>query len=175
MSETADFNARAELIRRYLETGKALDRLVQQGYPAGLIDFVPSVDGAWSIREHIVHVLDADLMAFHRLRYAIAEPGTTVPLWDEEAWQSRLGYAKQNVTASVSLFRMLRSLTAAMLEGIDRQTWEGAWSVHPVRGRMTLNDWLSLYSGHVEAHLEYVARNEAAWEAQGGGDRLPCH
>jgi hypothetical protein len=175
MSETADFSARADLLRRFSENAKAFDRLVQQEYPAGLIDFVPPIADAWSIREHIVHVLDADLMAHHRIRYAIAEPGTTVLLWDEGAWKASLGYAKQNVTASVSMIRMLRALTASMLEGLDRETWEKSWSVHPVRGRLTLNDWLGLYAGHVDAHMEYVVRNEAAWEAQGGGDRLPCH
>jgi len=165
---------RPELLRRYLEAGKAFDRLVQQGYPAGLLDFVPPIEQAWSIRAHIIHVLDADLMAHHRIRFAIAQPGTVVPLWEEEAWKTSLSYDSQNATASVSLIRMLRALTCGMLETLSEATWNASWSLHPVRGKLTLNDWLAIYTNHVQAHLDYVKRNEDAWEAKGGGDSKPC-
>jgi hypothetical protein len=166
--------ARPGLLAEYKASASALDHLVQQGYPAGLMDFVPDIAGAWSIRSHIVHVLDGDLMCHHRFRFAIAQPGFTVPVWDEEAWQASLGYDKQNVTASVTLYRMLRSMTVSLLSNLSAEAWAASYSVHPVRGEMYLNDWLQLYTGHAADHLAYIKRNEAAWEKQGGSPAGCC-
>lgn len=161
-------------IRAWVDAGRAFDHCIQQDYPAGLMDFRPELPDAWTIREHIVHVLDADLMCHHRLRFAIAEPGFAIPYWDEEAWKDKLDYAHQNVSASISLLRMLRGLTGAMLERLDDAAWDAAWSLHPKRGRMDLDAWLELYTSHIEEHLAYVKRNETAWEAAGKPGQS-CH
>lgn len=170
-----DPKLRHELCQAFLDASKTLDYLVQQGYPQGLMDFVPDLEGAWSIRAQLVHLLDADLMAHGRIRFAIAEPGTTVLVWDPDLWKSSLFYEKQNVTATLSLLRMQRALTVDMLKQLSDETWQASWSVHPVKGPMNLQDWLELYTGHIRVHLEYIKRNEAAWESQGGSTKSCCN
>ncbi|MDP3178121.1 MAG: hypothetical protein Q8M76_09475, partial [Spirochaetaceae bacterium] len=59
---------------------------------AEALAFAPPLQGAWSINDFLVHCADADMCLAFRLRSAVAEPGREVPVWDEEAWQGRLGY-----------------------------------------------------------------------------------
>src|SRR5450759_2658007 len=72
----------------------AVDPLIDfaRKIPAAAADFRPDLPGAWTIREHAVHFLDADAFAHARLRLAVAEPGAEVYVWNEEAWQEPVSY-----------------------------------------------------------------------------------
>ena len=79
------------LIARY---DSAIDPLIDfvQDIPAAAIDFRPGLPGAWTIREHAVHILDGDTFGYGRIRLAVAQPDAEVFVWDEEAWQRLARY-----------------------------------------------------------------------------------
>ncbi len=43
--------------------------------PMDAIDFVPDLKDAWSIREHLAHLMDVEIKAFIRYRNAVVDTG----------------------------------------------------------------------------------------------------
>ena len=158
-------------IMAYVEAPKILDRCVLQDYPAGLIDWRPDLEGAWTIREHLVHVADADVLAFARFGYAIAESGLSLTNWDKEGWCQTLSYCQQSATVALQLIRLLRSMVAGRLKGLSPEQWDRAGCIHPVRGAMSLDDLVDLYTKHIGMHDEMIRRNEKLWQEASPAER----
>lgn len=173
-----NFAPRRARITVYTEAPRALDHCVLSDYPPGLIDWFPPVEGAWSIREHLIHCADADLHSFVRFGKAIAESGSPIPDWDQEAWRSSMGYQQQSATVSLQIIRLVRSVIATRLGALSEESWAKAACVHPVRGVMTLDNLLEVYTNHIGLHLDFIARNEKLWEAATPEERKrakPCN
>ncbi len=132
---------------------------------AAAIDFRPDLPGAWTIRDHAVHFLDADTFAYGRIRLAVAQPGTEVLVWDEEAFAQRCRYQTADALACLETARALRHVAAALARDLVAANWEDYYVRHPARGRMSLADLLRLYTDHVQFHLGYFQRNLAAHRA----------
>jgi hypothetical protein len=92
-----------------------------------------------------------------RIRKTIAEPGSTLPAYDEEIWAGKLSYRLQEPTLAIELFRALRTSTAALLRALPAETWQRT-SLHPERGEMSLYDVFVLYLEHGEIHLQQIER-----------------
>jgi hypothetical protein len=147
---------------------KAVDPLIDfvGALPGGAVDFRPALPDAWTIREHAVHVLDADTFAHGRLRLAVAEPGAQVYVWDEIAWQARARYETSAALEVLATARSLRKVSAAMAHALVDDDW-GAYHVrHAQRGRLTLADVLEIYTDHAQFHLDYMRRNRDAFAAR---------
>ena len=69
-----DKTEKLSLIARYESSIDPLIDLIKSVSPAA-IDFRPNLPGAWSIRDHAVHFLDADTFAYGRLRLAVTQRG----------------------------------------------------------------------------------------------------
>lgn len=128
------------------------------------LTFVPDIADAWSINDHLVHLLDADCNLFMRVRGAVAEPGKNVPVWDQEAWHKMNNYAASDGLFCLDLAISLRKFLAESLRSLDDQARGAAFIVHPERGKMSLTDVLVLYTGHAATHLKYMVRNLDAFE-----------
>ncbi len=127
------------------------------------LSFVPSIPEAWSINDHLVHLLDADCNLVMRLRGAVAEPGKHVPAWNQEAWHKMNNYGASDGLFCLDLAVSLRKFLADSLRSLDDQTREAAFIVHPERGNLSLTDVLAIYTGHAATHLNYMARNLEAF------------
>ncbi|MBL8967239.1 MAG: DinB family protein [Spirochaetaceae bacterium] len=156
-----------ELITRFENALSALDGLL-----AGLEDealrFVPALPEAWSINDHLVHLLDAEAATYFRIRAAVAEPGFAVPVWEEEAWRARLRYDASDGRACLAAARALRSAAGATLRALADADWEGFWIQHPSRGRVLLSELLETYRDHLAFHAPFVKRNREAWLKRAG-------
>lgn len=135
-----------------------------KGLSKAQINFVPSdpVD-AWSINDHLVHLLDADCNLVFRMRAAVAEPGKTSPVWDQEAWHTHNKYSSSDGQACLAIAISIRGFIAASLRSLDDATLEAAWINHAERGRLSLADLLNTYIRHAATHLAYLDRNLAAF------------
>ena len=160
-----DKAAKLDLIARF---ESAVDPLVDllKSAPAAALDFRPALPGAWTLREHAIHFLDADTFAHGRLRSAIAEPGARVQMWDQEAWQAKARYESADALAALETARALRKVTSAMARALLDTDWDAYHVQHPQRGRMTLVDILHVYIDHGQAHLQYFKRNLDACRAR---------
>lgn len=127
--------------------------------------YVPELEGAWSINDHLVHLLDAESAVYFRLRLAIAEPGSAVQLWDEEAWHSKLGYGNADGRACLAAAKAMRAALCASLRAIVDTDWSGYFLLHPERGRLELENFLVMYRDHLAYHAPFIKRDRDAWKA----------
>jgi hypothetical protein len=134
--------------------------------PDEALRFTPPLPDAWSINDHLVHLLDADLAVCFRLRVAIAQPGFAIPLWEEQDWHDRLHYEAQDGRNCFGLARGLRTMTGACLRANAEHDWNEFWVQHPLRGKLGIIDLLKVYTDHGKTHEGYVKRNKEAWETR---------
>ncbi len=128
------------------------------------LDFIPAEGGAWSIKEHLVHLLDGESAVYFRLRMAVAQPGSVVQMWDEEAWHSKLAYGSASARSCLEVAKSLRATVAASLRAIVDEDWSVFWLQHPERGRLELERLVELYREHIAYHVPYIKRNREAWK-----------
>lgn len=120
------------------------------------IHFSPA-EGEWSINEIIVHLADAEVFYYERMRKTIAEDSPSISSFDENAFASRLSYSNQSFGLGLALFAALRNSSAALLATLPPEAWERACD-HPERGVMTLYDLFTASLGHSNAHLEQIEK-----------------
>lgn len=137
-------------------------RTALQNYPKQAFDFKPS-DNKWSIREIIIHLADSETVAYTRCRKIIAENESTITTYDQDIWAEELKYKDQDMDHALELFAQLRILTFKLLEKIPEHKWNN-FMIHPDRGKVTLDEWLSIYSQHVDAHINQMNRNLTDWQ-----------
>lgn len=125
-------------------------------------DFKPAPD-KWSIREIILHLADSEAVGYTRCRKIIAEPSTNINSYDQDIWAEELKYKEQDLDLALELFAQLRISTFKLLEKIPEEKWNN-YMIHPERGKVTLDEWLAIYSNHVDVHINQMNRNFIEWQ-----------
>ncbi len=134
---------RALRIERYASAPGDLDAALG-GIPRAAWTYKPGPE-RWSIHETLIHLADSEASSYIRLRRGLAEPGGAVTAYDEDRWAARLRYHEQSVDDAKELFGLLR--------------------------RMSLDDWLVVYSDSVAQHAGQIRRTYAAFVAEQRGER----
>ena len=117
--------------------------------------------GTWSIQEIIVHILDSDLIATHRMRRIAAEELPLLVSYDENLFIAKLPSDKIDLATALDLFDANRRFTAQWLRTLAPGVFarEG---IHTQRGKVTLQYLLEIYTKHVDHHLRFVHGKRAA-------------
>ncbi len=157
---------RAERQLKIEAYGRAHATLVEalREFPEEMWRFRPS-PADWSIHEIVVHIADSEASSYIRCRKCIVEPGQTVMAYDEGQWARALDYAGQSADDALELFRVLRRNTWRLIQNLPEPTWSNVMD-HPENGRMTLEDWLDVYTRHIPEHVDQMRRVHAAWLRQ---------
>lgn len=120
--------------------------------------------GTWSIQEVIVHILDADLSATHRMRRLAAEFSPVIAAFDENALITNLDSKVVNTQEALDLFDLNRRFTARWLKTLPVEAFART-GVHTQRGTISLWDVLDTYTGHVPHHDAFVKGKRKAMGA----------
>jgi hypothetical protein len=154
-----------DLLSRYADDYSRLKKMID-GLPEQAIDFVPDLADAWSIREQIAHLMDAEIRAFVRYRNAILDPGVDLKLGggDVNASNTLLKYKAQDLDDALEVIRLLRKITVHHVSGMTDEEMTRYGIKHPDMGLINLRMVLSIYTQHVDKHLELVRRNIALFE-----------
>ena len=152
---------RESLIRRYAEGAAAFDRYLAPEADPRLFDYRPALPDAWTIREHVAHFTDNEVHSYTRMRFAVAEPGVSVAVYDEGRWQTGLGYERQPLAETIRLYRLLREAAVRFLRALPAD-WEPFHVLHPVRGQVSLERLLEIYVDHLDFHRTYPRAQRAA-------------
>jgi hypothetical protein len=129
------------------------------------LQFVPVI-GEWNMHEVVIHLADAETVGYWRIRRALAEPRTELPVYNEELWASRLSYRIQDRTLALQLFTALRASTAALLRLLSEDAWSRV-ALHAERGELSVYDLFNIYVEHGEEHLQQIEQLKQAY----GGSR----
>ena len=111
--------------------------------------------GTWSIQEVIVHMIDSDLAATHRMRRIAAEEMPLLVSYDEDAFIARLAAEKTDIAEALALFDANRTFTARWLGTLDSSAFARV-GIHTQRGKVTLGEILAIYTHHLTHHMVFI-------------------
>lgn len=149
------------LLERFQSGPRELEAAVR-GVTAEAADYRP-FEGAWTIREHVVHVTDSEVSNFIRWKSVIAQPRSMAFIIDEEGWVRNMRYDTASIEKYLALFSLLREISYDYLIHVDEKEWNDGYIVHPTVGTMTLERCITIYTNHIPSHIEYIERNKRAW------------
>ncbi len=111
----------------------------------------------WSIREIVSHLADCELVYGMRYRKIIAEPGSALVPFDQNAWAKNLEYGKQPLKSAIEAFRVLRAGNLALLKTASKAAWKNAGQ-HPEYGKLTLGQLVTHIADHDRNHVAQIER-----------------
>ena len=141
------------LIDRY-ETGADVPARAIVGLTPEQLDAHP-VPGTWSIRQIIVHLLESELAAMHRMRRIAGEELPLIIAYDESAMAANLLYEREDLGTVTDLFAALRHWNAAWLRRMPDAAFQKK-GVHNQRGLLSLGEMVGMYVDHLEHHMKFV-------------------
>ena len=159
---TLSADERERLIERYA-TGPQRLRAAVSAVPEEARKWKPA-DGGFSVHEVVVHCADSETNAGARIRYLAAEKEPVILGYDPENWATAFNYDDHPLEAALATVEAVRANTAPLVRRLPDSVWEKA-GTHSESGRYTGEDWLRIYSEHVEEHVAQIERVAAEWRA----------
>ena len=128
------------------------------------INYIPELENAWSIKEHIAHLVDTEVNGYIRFKRALLNPGTTLDLGrgDIETSNKILDYSSQNLDDLLELFRLIRKIIYDNVKKMNDDDLERYYIEHvnhPTFKRANLRFILSINTQHFDKHMEFINRN----------------
>jgi hypothetical protein len=161
-----DRSEREALIDRYAEGPSRLTAALAK-VPAGALQWRPKA-GEWSAHEVVVHCADSETNGTARIRYLAAEPDPVVIQgYDEAEWARRFDYHSHPLEPALAVVEAVRANTLALLRRLPEDAWQRGGR-HTDSGTYSAEDWLKIYSEHLEIHARQIEDNVAAWRAASG-------
>lgn len=142
-----------EPLRVQRSTAKALARLVK-GLDSNALSKRPA-PGKWSIAEILAHLADGELVGGWRFRSILAQNGTPLQAYDQDAWAKTFNYRRRDPKTSLERFRILRESNLELFDSVPRSLWEN-YGMHQERGKETIAHLVRLFAGHDLNHLQQV-------------------
>lgn len=146
---------KSALIEEFQRLSNAFDDTLS--LPREVVLFRPFSD-SWSIIEQVVHCADFDIANFHRYRWGIVAPGTTVLSFDG-TWTSVLEYQASELSAAIEAIKAIRHFMASHLTRIVSADWSMYGYTFGDGKGFTLEEALRHFIGHVAFHRELIDRN----------------
>ncbi len=134
--------------------------------PEAMLDYIPLLPDAWSIRQHLIHLVDSDINNFIRIKSCLAQPFSDCYVIQEEDWVKNLGNAREDVAKYVRVFALLRQILFELLENIPERQFSERYYVREYqneKNNITLSEALEMYTNHVQIHIDYIERNIAEY------------
>jgi DinB family protein len=119
--------------------------------------------GRWSAHEVVCHCADAETNGAARLRYLLAAEAPVIVAFDQDEWARRLDYHAHPLEPALVTIEAVRANTTPLLQRLPPDAWtrEGR---HTESGRYSLDDWLVIYSDHLDGHARQIEHNFEAWQ-----------
>lgn len=150
-----------KLLEQYKSGYNDLQNALRE-YPFEMWDFKPAAD-KWNIKEILIHITDSEINGYIRFRKTIAENGSEITAYDQDAWAEKLHYSSGSVDTNLELFRLLRVLNYSLLISLPEDTWN-KYILHPERGKVILKEHLIIYTEHIQVHINQMKKIFEIWK-----------
>lgn len=152
-------DATATLVDRYQAGAGALARWISGMSREQLL--ATPVSGTWSMQQLVVHMLESELAAVHRMRRIVAEDTPLLIAYDETLAAKNLEYDTADVAQVAQLFALLRAFTTSWLRTLDAAAF-ARQGVHNQRGKVSLATMVAMYAEHAEHHEKFANAKRVA-------------
>ena len=135
--------------------------------PPEAIDFMPTRADDWTIRQHIIHLVESEINNFIRIKSCIAQPGSNAYVIDELEWVKNLENRKESVEDYLAVFALLRKILLSFLKTVPESDFTEKYFYRNYQNenrKLSLLDDLALYARHVDFHIEYISKIMAEYE-----------
>ena len=112
----------------------------------------------WAPKEVVCHLRDTEEAFGSRFEQILAmdvDPKLGTPTADR--WAEERQYLRNDATEALAAFRKRREENLSTLRALTPAQWNKG-AIHPVRGRMTIDTFLTLMVWHDDNHLDQLAR-----------------
>jgi hypothetical protein len=119
----------------------------------------PDVEGAWTIKEHIIHLVDSEINGFIRLKSIFAQPGSDCYVMDEEPWTKNLRRKNEDLQKYIKIFGLIRDMAFDLMkdESPENFSKDGYFRTYKnKREKITLEKHLEVYNNHLKFHIDYI-------------------
>lgn len=114
----------------------------------------------WAAKEAVCHLRDTEELFQGRLQLVLEMDEPKLPSLDPttpDRWAEERQYLRCDATEAVTAFRKRRGETLAILGKLGSEQLKRS-GIHPTRGRMTVEDFVTLIAWHDDNHLDQLGR-----------------
>ncbi|HEV8615203.1 MAG TPA: DinB family protein [Methylomirabilota bacterium] len=113
---------------------------------------------AWAPKEVVGHLRDAEELFMTRFETVLAmkEP-RLLEVGPADRWARERQYLRHDAAAALAAFRRRRAESLALLRALPAADWQRG-GLHRVRGRLTIDDFVSIMAWHDDNHVDQLAR-----------------
>jgi hypothetical protein len=111
-----------------------------------------SIDGGWSARQVLQHLVEDEILFSTRMRAAIVDPGSTILPFDAERYQANLSYDLVPDTVLLGALLALRTINVELLRALTDDAWART-VVHPEVGDQSVEQIATIFGDHIADHL----------------------
>ena len=114
-------------LEKYREGYQDIKNIVRS-IPESLLDFIPAYENAWSIQEHIIHLVDSERNGLVRLKSIIAQPGSDCYVMDEDIWTKNIRRKNEDINKYLELFKSIREIAYDFIKDESQENWKGQYN-----------------------------------------------
>jgi hypothetical protein len=111
----------------------------------------------WAATEVVCHLRDAEELFMMRFETILAVDEPKLTALDPDRWAQERQYLRNDAREASAAFRKRRHESLALLRKLEPAQWQRG-GVHPVRGRFTIEDFITLMAWHDDNHLDQLRR-----------------
>ncbi len=113
----------------------------------------------WAANEIICHLRDIEEVHFVRFRTMLSndDPQIYADPSAAERFAEDRQYARNDAVRALAAFRRRREESLALLRTLTPEQWQRG-CLHPTRGRITIDAFVSMLTWHDDNHLDQVRR-----------------
>jgi uncharacterized damage-inducible protein DinB len=110
------------------------------------------INGGWSARQLVEHLLETEILFSTRMRAALAAPGSAIAAWDPDAYIAQVPNSAVPDELLLDALAALRSVNLTILRALPEETWAQTVQ-HPEAGTQSLERIVNIFGNHVTEHL----------------------
>lgn len=116
----------------------------------------PESDGRWSIAQVIAHLSQFELVIAIRFRSILAEEVPALLPFDQNRWMAGV-HGRETLAENLEQFWFHRRMNLALYERLTAEERQRA-GIHPIHGRLTIDELFTRLSAHSEKHLGQIEK-----------------
>jgi hypothetical protein len=114
-------------------------------------------EGGWTGKEVLLHLKDAETVAYDRLRRVISEENPILWYFEEDNWQKNLNYMAQDINLAKKVLITTRD-SITELVSMHLKESGAKKGIHSRRGIMTMKELVEFLIWHTDHHIGHLKK-----------------